>query len=108
MVGGSQGDGKREESLGKNSCVWLSSPTPPAVQLYFLMQAGCLLFCIYLLNTFFPAHSQSEFMQAQDHVARDSAIIFPHVSALGSFPCISSSDDETVSKLEEFLEWVIN
>lgn len=47
-------------------------------------------------------------MQAQDHFARDSPTIFPHVCALCSFPCIDSSDDEAVGKLEQFLEWVIS
>lgn len=97
---------KRRESR-KKGCIWLSSPTPTAVQFYFWMQAGGLLICI-LLNTFFSAHSQSQFMEAQDHVARDSATIFPHVCTLSSFPCISFCDDETVSKLEQFLPWVIN
>lgn len=86
----------------------MSSPTPPAVQLYFEMQARCLLIYIYSFNKSFSVHSQSHFMQAQDHVAGNSATIFPHVCALCTFPYISSSDDETISKLEQFLERVIN
>lgn len=114
MVSGSQGDGKRRESR-KNSCMWLSSPTSPAVRLHFEMQARSKTFfhntvswsvSTYLTQVFY---AQSQFMQAQDPTLPGIAQPFsPHVCALSSFPCISSSDDETLSKLEQFLECVIN
>lgn len=53
------------------------------------------------------ARLQSQFTWAQDHTARGSLTLFPHVCALSSFPCISSGRNEAVGKLEQFLELVI-